>query len=92
MRLLIVSKLARACHDYEIATRLLGAAESLREQSAYLFEPLPRAEYEEAVAQLPAQLDPAVFEAAWAVGQAMAEAEAIVSALVYLRTKFDMVG
>ncbi len=91
VRLLIVSKLALAHQDYEKAAQLLGAVESLREQNGYLLEPLPRAEYEEAIAQLRAQLDPAVFEAAWAEGQAMTEAEVVTAALDYLQAQFDVV-
>jgi len=89
IRLLIVSKLACTRQDYEKAAQLLGAAESLREQIGYRLEPLPRAEYEEAIVQLRAQLDPAVFEAAWAEGQAMTEAEVVISALDYLQAQFD---
>jgi tetratricopeptide (TPR) repeat protein len=59
-RLLIVGKLALAHEDYQEAARLFGAAEALREQNGYLLEPLPRAEYKEAVAQVRTQfgLDP----------------------------------
>ncbi len=91
MRLLIVSKLARARQDDEKAAQLLGAAESLREQNGYLLEPLPRAEYEEAIAQVRAQLDPAGFETAWVEGQAMTEAEVVTAALDYLQAQFDVV-
>ena len=92
MRLLIVGKLAYVHQDFEKAAQLLGSAESLREQNNYLLEPLPRAEYEEAVAQVRAQLDPATFEAAWTEGQVMTEAEAITSALSYLQAEFDVLG
>jgi predicted ATPase/DNA-binding SARP family transcriptional activator/tetratricopeptide (TPR) repeat protein len=88
-RLLIVGKLALAHEDYEAAASLFGAAESLREQNGYLLEPLPRAEYNEAVAQVRAPLDPLVFETAWREGHAMAEAEAITFALGYVQTQFD---
>jgi predicted ATPase/tetratricopeptide (TPR) repeat protein len=91
MRLLIVSKLARVRQDHKQASQLLGAAESLREQNGYLLEPLPRAEYEEAISQVRAQLDPAVFETAWADGQAMTEAEVVTAALEYLQAQFDVV-
>jgi tetratricopeptide (TPR) repeat protein len=86
-RLLIVGKLAFAHQDYEEAARLYGAAEALRDQSGYLLEPLPRTEYEEAIALVRAQLDPAVFEAAWAEGQAMTEAEVVTSALNYVQAQ-----
>ena len=89
-RLLIVGKLALAHEDYEEAARLFGAAEALREQNGYLLEPLPRAEYKEAVAQARAPLYPLVFETAWGEGQAMTEAEAITFALGYLQTQFDI--
>jgi hypothetical protein len=92
MRLLIVGKLAYIHQDFEKAAQLLGSAESLREQNNYLFEPAIRAEYVEAVAQVRAQLYPAVFEVAWAEGQVMIEAEAITSALVYLQAEFDVLG
>ena len=89
--MLIVSKLARARQDDEQAAQLLGAAESLREQDGYLLEPLPRAEYEEALAQVRAQLDPTAFETAWAEGQAMAGAEVVITALEYVQAQFDVV-
>jgi predicted ATPase/transcriptional regulator with XRE-family HTH domain/tetratricopeptide (TPR) repeat protein len=91
MRLLIVSNLARARQDDEQAAQLLGAAESLREQNGYLLEPLPRAEYEEAISQVRAQLDPAVFETAWAEGQAMTEAEVVTAALEYVQARINVV-
>src|SRR6266568_7568635 len=84
-RLLIVGKLACVHSDYAEASRLFWADEALRNQFGLLLEPLPRAECEEAIAQVRAQLDPAVFETAWAKRQAMTEAEAITSALDYLR-------
>jgi len=58
----------------------LGAAESLRQNDGYLLEPLPRAEYEETLARVRAQLDPTVFETAWAEGQAMTGAEGCATA------------
>jgi predicted ATPase len=91
-RLLIVGKLACVHSDYAEATRLFGAVEALRNQFGLLLEPLPRAECEEAIAQVRAQLDPAVFETAWAEGQALTEEEAITSTLGYLQAEFDVVG
>jgi hypothetical protein len=90
VRFLIAAKLARVRQNYEQAARLFGAAEALREQSGYLLEPLTRAEYEEAAAQVRAQLDPAVFETAWAEGHAMTEEEAINSALGYMHTQLGV--
>lgn len=91
-RLLIVGKLACADGDYEEAVMLFGAAEALRKQWGYLLEPLPQVEYTEAVARVRTHLDTAVFEAAWAKGHAMTEAEATTSALGYVQTQFNVVG
>ena len=91
-RLLMVGKLACAHGDYEKAIRLLGAAEALRNQFGYLLEPLPYAEYEEAVAKVQTHLDTAVFEAAWAKGHAMTEAEATTSALGYVHSQLNVMG
>jgi predicted ATPase/DNA-binding CsgD family transcriptional regulator len=91
-RLLIVGKLALAHHDYEEAVQLFGAAEALREQNGYLLEPLPRVEYSEAIAEVQKYLDTTVFEVAWAKGQAMAEAEAIIFALDYVHSVYALGG
>ncbi len=88
VRLLIVGKLARAHGDYVAATRLFGAVEALREQNGYLLEPLPQAGYEVAMAYVRMQLETGAFEAAWAEGYALSEAEAVVSALCYLQAHF----
>src|SRR6266516_5863919 len=90
VRLLILGKLARAHQDYEAATRLFGTVEALREQDGYLLEPLPRAEYEGEVAHVRTQLETGAFEAAWAEGHGMTEAEAVASALCYLQTQFGL--
>ena len=89
-RLLIVAKLALAREEYGAAARLFGMVEALREQSGSLLEPLPRAEYKEAVAQVRTQLEDGAFEAAWAEGHAMTEAEAVASALSYLQAHFEL--
>ncbi len=91
VRLLIVGKLARARQDYREAARLFGAAEALRDQSGYLLEPLPRAEYEEVVAKVQMQLETGIFDAAWGEGQGMTEEVATAFALGYLQRQFDMV-
>jgi predicted ATPase/DNA-binding SARP family transcriptional activator len=88
-RLLIVGQLARRRQDYEAATRLLGGIEALRGQGGYLLEPLPQAEYEEAVADVRLQLEPEAFSTAWAAGLTMTEAGAITSALSYLHAHFN---
>jgi tetratricopeptide (TPR) repeat protein len=85
VRLLIVAKLAVAHEDYEAVTRLFGMVEALREQDGYLLEPLPQAEYGEAIAHLRMQLETEVFEAAWTEEHALTEAEAVAFALCYLR-------
>lgn len=90
VRLLLVGKLARAHEDYEAAIRLFGVIEALRAQNGYLLEPLPRAEYEEAVAHVRTQLEIGAFKAAWAEGHAMTEAEAVASALYYLQARFGL--
>lgn len=87
VRLLIVGKLACARGDYEEAVRLFGAAETLRNQFGYLLEPLPHAEYEEAVASVRAQLHAAAYETLWMEGYTMTEAEATTSALGYAQTQ-----
>jgi len=87
-RMLIVGKLARAHGDYVAATRLFGAVGALRKQNGSLLEPLPQAEYEEAIAHLRMQLETVAFEATWAEGHVMTEAEAVSSALCYLQGHF----
>jgi non-specific serine/threonine protein kinase len=65
----------------ERATRLVGAAEALRE---VIGTPLPlvlRADYERDVTAARAQLDTATFAAAWAAGRALTLEEAIAEAL-----------
>jgi tetratricopeptide (TPR) repeat protein len=89
-RLLIVANLALAREDYGAAARLFGVVEALREQFGYLLEPLPRAEYEEAVVHIRTQLETEVFKAIWTEGYAMTEAEAVTSALSYLQVHFGV--
>jgi tetratricopeptide (TPR) repeat protein len=53
------------------AARLLGAAAALREVSGTAMSPPERGEYEQALAQLQAQIEPAAFVTAWAAGAAL---------------------
>ena len=92
VRLLIVGKLACASGGYGEAAMLFGAVEALRKQSGYLLEPLLQVEYTEAVARVQTHLEIAVFEAAWAKGHAMTEAEATTSALGYVQTAYAPAG
>jgi predicted ATPase/DNA-binding SARP family transcriptional activator/DNA-binding NarL/FixJ family response regulator len=92
IRLLIVGQLACARGDYEEAAMLFGAAEALRQRSGYQLEPLPQVEYTKAVARARTHLEIVVFEAAWAQGQAMAEAEATTAALGYAHTASALAG
>lgn len=91
-RLLIVGKLACAKGDYEVATRLFGAVEALRQQFGYLLEPLPLVEYQESMTNVRKHMDTTMFETAWIEGQAMAEAEATNFALDYLQTTYAIAG
>jgi tetratricopeptide (TPR) repeat protein len=83
-RLVIAGKLACALGDYVQAARLLGAGEVVREKVGYMLEPLPHAEYEQAVGETRAQMGEAAFEQAWAEGQALSENDAIAGALAYV--------
>jgi len=89
-RLLIVAKLALAREEYIMPARLFGVVEALGEQIGYLLEPLPRAEYEEVVAQVRAQLKTGDFESAYTEGHAVTEAEAVASALSYVQAHFGL--
>jgi hypothetical protein len=68
------------------AARLLGASAAQCEAIGYQFDMVDQAAYDQHVAAVRAQLDPATFEAAWAAGQALsleqaiAEAEAVATA------------
>jgi hypothetical protein len=63
------------------AARLLGAAEALREASRSDMTPLERVEYDQALAQLRAQIDQAALRTAWAEGQQMDLEQAVGHAL-----------
>ena len=63
------------------AVRLLGAAKPLRDLSGALMRLPEPAEYDQALAELRAQLPPAEIDAAWAEGRAIGMDEAIEHAL-----------
>ena len=63
------------------AARLLGAAEAVRESIGFVLPPIYRADYDRDEAAVRAQLDEAVFAAAWAAGRAMSLEQAIAYAI-----------
>jgi hypothetical protein len=63
------------------AAALFGAAEALRAALGAPMTVMEHREYEQAVAQLRAQTDPAIVEAAWARGRALTMEEAVAYAL-----------
>jgi tetratricopeptide (TPR) repeat protein len=65
----------------ERAAKLFGAAEGLREAIGAPVPPAKRAEYEDHVAVVRAQLDPMTFAGAWATGRAMTMEQTLESAL-----------
>jgi predicted ATPase/transcriptional regulator with XRE-family HTH domain len=91
-RLVIAGKLACALGDYPQASRLLGAGEAVRAQVGYVLEPLPRAEYEQAVAETRGQMGEAAFQHAWAEGQALNEADAVAEALAYVEKLSEQIS
>jgi hypothetical protein len=78
--------IAAATEQRERAAQLFGAAEALRERIGSTMSAIERREYEAAVAQLGAQAEPAIDEAAWARGRALTLEEAVTYALAELRT------
>ena len=69
--------LAVARNDSGRASRLLGAAEILRERAAAAMLNFERAEYDRLVNQLRGAIDPAVLAAEWTAGRSMSMEEAI---------------
>jgi predicted ATPase/DNA-binding CsgD family transcriptional regulator len=63
------------------AACLLGASEAAAERLGAFHHPSDRPEIERIIADVRAQLDPAVFEAAWAEGRAMTLERAVALAL-----------
>jgi hypothetical protein len=77
----ITAGLAAGKGQPERATRLLGAADALRESIGAPRPPGTRANYERAVAAAGAQLDKATFATAWEAGRMMTLEHAIAFAL-----------
>jgi hypothetical protein len=75
-----IAEVACAKGQYEIAARLFGAAEMLRENLG-LYPPTDRAHYDRSVASTRAALSKAPFAAAWAEGRALTLEQAIEYAL-----------
>ena len=65
----------------EAATRLLGAADTLRERMHALVPATQRADYDRSVAAAREALEPPVFGTAWTAGRAMSSEQAIAYAL-----------
>jgi len=63
--------------QHELAARLFGAAEALREAIAFPMEVIDRAELDRDVAALREELQPAALAAAWAEGRSMSVDQAI---------------
>jgi len=76
-----LAEVARLAGQPERAGWLLGAVEVVREARNISLPPLRRAEYDRTVEGIRAQLDEAVFAAAWAKGRAMPLEQAIEEAL-----------
>ncbi len=75
------ARLAAAQGRHERAVRLWAATQSLREAINTPLPPADRAYYNRAVATVRAQMEEAVFAAAWAHGSALSPEEAIIYAL-----------
>ncbi len=65
----------------EVAARLLGNAETLREAAGAPVPPYDRERYAATVSAVRAQLDSATFPTAWAEGRAMSLEQAVAYAL-----------
>jgi tetratricopeptide (TPR) repeat protein len=73
--------IARALEQAEKATKLLGAAEALRQRIEIDMTPIEREGYEKEVADLRANMDEKEFSSLWAEGRSMTMDEAINLAL-----------
>jgi predicted ATPase/class 3 adenylate cyclase len=76
-----VARVSSAEGSPERAARLLGAAAARRDAVGASLPPAERAAYERIVATVRAYLEPAVFAAAWAEGQAMSLEQAVAYAV-----------
>ncbi len=86
-RLIIAGKVAGAFGDATHAVWLLSAGEAIRARSNYLLDPLPRAEYEQAVSQAHDQLTAVDFETCWSEAHVVSEEAALLRAIDYLEDK-----
>jgi hypothetical protein len=77
----VLAFIAAAHGQGERAARLLGAAESLREQIHIPMSQFEQVEYDQQLAALRAGLDEKVFADCWARGRAMTMEQAVQSAL-----------
>jgi tetratricopeptide (TPR) repeat protein len=73
--------IALARDDTDRATRLLAAADGLREAASAHRMPHEALDFDMAVAHLRSQMDPTAFELAWAAGRSMGSADAVAFAL-----------
>ena len=73
--------IAKALEEAEKATKLLGAAEALRQRIEIDMNPLERQEYEKEVADLKANMNEKEFASFWTEGRSMTMDEAIEFAL-----------
>ncbi len=74
----LLGTLASAQGKHVRAARLCSAAQALRDLKEMTLAPLDRPIYEKTLADIRSQLDEAAFAAAWAEGQAMTLADALV--------------
>jgi tetratricopeptide (TPR) repeat protein len=72
-------------HNSQIAARLWGAAEVLREQIGAPMWPVDRPEYERRVAEARAQIGSEEWEVAWAAGRTLSWEQAADQALAWMR-------
>ncbi|MEP7358814.1 MAG: tetratricopeptide repeat protein, partial [Anaerolineales bacterium] len=80
-RLEAFAKLAGAIQQPQRAAQLFGAASDIRRRLGVPLPPVEQTDYEIAIAHARAQLSPAAFDAAWAAGAALTEAQAVELAL-----------
>lgn len=75
-----LARLAADADDHFYATRLLGAANAMRERMGHRRRPMYQAGYDETLASVRKALGPNGFDAAWAAGAALSTEEAIAYA------------
>jgi tetratricopeptide (TPR) repeat protein len=80
-RLEAFARLAGAAGQPQRAARLFGAASAMRQRLSVPIPLVEQADYDAALANARAQIDPAAFSAAWAEGAALSDEEAVALAL-----------